>query len=186
VAFVRARDLGLQGTELAEHVDASPELLRAIESMRAHASVAMGLAPTPEVASATRPGTPKLAFVAPPTDFRTQDGWLVRAEEVSLVARIMSMGTLHRSYAVTGGIATAAAAAIRGTVVHEMTGDRGYDTDLIIGHPSGVLAVGARVALRDGVWHCDSGIAYRSARALMRGEVLVPASVLGPAGGGRA
>jgi 2-methylaconitate isomerase len=180
VVFVRAADLGLRGTELAEQIDVSLDLLRTLEQVRALAAVLMGLVPTAEEASATRPGTPKVAFVAPSTDYVTQDGARVAAHDVSLLSRIMSMGSLHRSYAVTGGIATAAAAALPGSVVHGVTRPGTASEEILIGHPSGVLPVGARVARGPGGWSCEVGIAYRTARLLMEGAVFVPTSATRP------
>jgi 2-methylaconitate isomerase len=179
VVFVRAADLGLTGTELGDAIDGAPDVRRLIESVRAQGSVLMGLASSAEEATANRPGTPKVAFVAPPASYRAQDGGTVDADEITLLARIMSMGMLHRSYAVTGGIATAAAAAIEGSVVQQVArrdpGSGGHE--IRIGHPSGVLPVGAEVQRDDGAYRCLKGIAYRTARRLMEGAVCVPASV---------
>jgi 2-methylaconitate isomerase len=181
VVFVRAADLGLRGTELAEEIDVSLDLLRTLEHVRARAAVMMGLVSTAEEASATRPGTPKVAFVTPPADFVTQEGTRVSAEDVSLLSRIMSMGSLHRSYAVTGGIATAAAAALPGSVVHGVTRPGTPSEEIRVGHPSGVLPVGARVVQGPDGPRCEVGIAYRTARLLMDGAVFVPTSVTRPA-----
>ena len=70
-------------------------------------------------------------------------GKSVDAAEIDLVARIMSMGKLHRSYSITGAICTAGAACVEGTVVFEML--RGLRDELRIGHPSGIINVVAKV-----------------------------------------
>jgi 2-methylaconitate isomerase len=179
VVFVRAHDLGLTGTELGDEIDGHPEIRRVIETIRAHGAVLMGLAASPEEATARRPGTPKVAFVAPPVTYRTSRGTTVDGTEISLVARIMTMGTLHRTYAVTGGIATAAAALVHGSVVNSvarLTRDE-PEQDIRIGHPSGVLWVGARVSHRGDRWACEKAVTFRTARRLMDGGVCIPASV---------
>jgi 2-methylaconitate cis-trans-isomerase PrpF len=51
------------------------------------------------------------------------------------------------------------------------------------GHPSGSLAVGAETEQRDGVWIVTKAIMSRSARRLMEGNLLVPASVFEPEAG---
>lgn len=46
--FMRATDLGLRGTELPAEFNSNAALLARLESIRAHATVYMGLAETPE------------------------------------------------------------------------------------------------------------------------------------------
>lgn len=178
VVFFRAGDVGLRGVELGEEIDGNPEVLRVIELIRGHGAVAMGLASSPGEATERRPGTPKVAFVSPPADYRTSRGGCVDGGAISLVGRIMTMGTLHRTYAITGAIATAAAALVSGSVVNSVARLRSGEPeqDLWIGHPSGILPVGARVIQRPEGWVCEKGIAFRTARRLMEGHVCVPAS----------
>ncbi len=178
VVFVRAEDVGLRGEELGDEIDGSPSVLRALELIRSHGAVAMGLASSPREASERRPGTPKVAFVSPPSDYRTSRGEQVDGGAISLVARIMTMGTLHRTYAITGAIATAAAALVPGSVVNRVarTAIGEPEQELLLGHPSGVLPVGARVTRRAEGWVCEKGVAFRTARRLMEGHVCIPAS----------
>ena len=178
--FVPAEVLGLEGTELGDRVDGDPELLRRLELIRAHAAVAMGLARTPEEATRSRPATPKIAFVAPPRRYVTQKGSTVEADQVDLVARIMSMGKLHRAYAVTGAVATAMAAVLPGTVVNRLA-RLAVPGEVRLGHPSGVIRVGAVVQQSHGEWTAVKAVVGRTARRLMEGWVRVPASVAVPA-----
>ncbi len=184
VVFVRAEEIGLRGAELSEQIDGAPQILRTIELVRSHGAVAMGLASSPDEATKSRPGTPKVAFVSPPSDYNSSRGEQVDGGAISLVARIMTMGTLHRTYAITGAIATAAAALVEGSVVNSVARleDREPEQQLSIGHPSGVMPVGARVTRRPGGWTCEKGVAFRTARRLMEGCVCVPASVFGRKG----
>jgi 2-methylaconitate cis-trans-isomerase PrpF len=48
------------------------------------------------------------------------------------------------------------------------------------GHPSGVLPLEAEVAQSDAGWHVPAVSAYRTARRLMEGSVLVPDGYLEP------
>jgi len=114
--FVDAASIGLRGTELQADVNGRPELLARAEAVRAHGAVAMGLAATPGQATATRPHTPKLAFVARPADYVASDGRPVAAASIDLLARIFSMGQLHHAMTGTGAVAIAAAAAVPGTL----------------------------------------------------------------------
>lgn len=177
VVFVRAGDVGLRGTEGPEEVDGDPGLLARLERVRAHAAVRMGIAQTPEDAARRSPGIPKLAFVAAPASYRTTRGGVVEAERVNVVARILSMGKLHRAYALSGAACTAVAARMQGTVVHELARPPEAEGRIWIGHPAGVLEVAASVRRQDGVWQVDKVTTYRTARRLMEGYALIPWSV---------
>ncbi len=179
VVFFRAADLGLTGTELGDEIDGNPEVRRTIEAIRAHGAVLMGLAASPEEATAGRPGTPKVAFVAPPVTYRTNKETTVEAAQITLAARIMTMGTLHRTYAVTGGVATAAAALVAGSVVNTAArlDSSEPEQEVRVGHPAGILPVGARVTRQGDRWVCEKAVTFRTARRLMQGFVCVPASV---------
>jgi len=178
VVFVRAQDLGLKGTELPQEVDSDPELLARIESIRAAAAVRIGLARDPADATRNSPAVPKIAFVSPPADYVLTSGVKMPAEDVDLVARIMSMGKLHSAYAITGAICTAGAARLEGTVVHEMVpAQRRASTDVRIGHPSGAVEVGVQLDTRGPEPEYVCATVYRTARRIMEGFVYVPESL---------
>lgn len=172
--FVDAQTLGLKGTELQGDVNGNKELLARAEAVRALGAVAMGLASSAEEATARRPHTPKLAFVAKPANYVASDGKAVPASSIDLLARIFSMGPLHHAMTGTGAVAIAAAAAIPGTLVHRVA-PVGPDGRVRFGHPSGSLAVGAEAAEAHGEWAVGKVIMSRSARRLMEGFVRVPA-----------
>ncbi|HFN5283502.1 TPA: 2-methylaconitate cis-trans isomerase PrpF [Pseudomonas aeruginosa] len=171
--FVHAQAVGLQGTELQEAVNSNPELLARCETIRAHCTVAMGLAASPEEATKLRPHTPKLAFVAPPKDYTASSGKAVKGEELDVLIRILSMGKLHHAITGTGGVAVAVAAVLPGTLVQQLSGDV-QGRQVRMGHPSGAVAVGAETGLQDGEWAVKKAVMSRTARRLMEGWVLVP------------
>lgn len=74
--FVNAEEIGYRGTELREEINGDPQQLARFERIRVAGALRMGLIKTPEEA-ATRQHTPKIAFVAPPRDYRTASGKLV-------------------------------------------------------------------------------------------------------------
>jgi probable AcnD-accessory protein PrpF len=170
---VDAAALGLRGTEMQADVNGDPALLTRLERVRARGAVVMGLATSDEDATRSRPATPKLAFVAPPATYRAASGRTVAQADIDVATRIMSMGQLHHALTGTGAIALAVAAALPGTVLHSLVAgaDRRH---LRLGHPSGVLAVGAEIAEQDGHWDVTKAIVSRSARRLMSGDVFVP------------
>lgn len=171
--FIEAASLGLEGTELQPQVNGSKELLARAEALRSRGAVAMGLAATPEEATANRPHTPKVAFVARPAGYTASDGRRIAPSSIDLLARIFSMGKLHHAMTGTGAVALAAAAAIPGTIVHRIA-PLSAAGSIRFGHPSGTLTVGAEAARQDGRWMIRKIIASRSARRLMEGWVRVP------------
>lgn len=179
--FVRAANLGLTGCEGRVEFNRDTALLVRCEAIRAQGAVAMGLAVSAEDATARRPHTPKLAFVAPARDYRASDGAPVAAADIDLVARILSMGALHHAFTGTGAVALAVASILPGTLVHQLLGGRLISGDEVrIGHAAGVMAVGASVVEEDNRWRVEKAVLRRSARRLMEGWVLVPDSALVP------
>src|SRR5258708_9646425 len=107
---------------------------------RAAAGVAIGLADSIEEAIHSVPSVPKIAFVTKPRPYRQLDGVLREATDVDLVARIMSMGHLHRAYALTGAICTTVPAQIPRTLVHEAVADRRQPSGALVpGNPPRVM-----------------------------------------------
>ena len=171
--FIDAGALGLKGTELQGDINGNPKLLAMAEAVRAAGAVAMGMAASAEEATAKRPHTPKLSFVAKPAAYTASDGRPVGAGDIDLLARIFSMGPLHHAMTGTGAVAIAAAAAIPGTLVSRVS-PVGADGRVRFGHPSGTLTVGAEAEQVDGQWAVKKVIMSRSARRLMEGWVRVP------------
>ena len=178
VVFVRPADLGLTGLETADRVDGDPELLSRIEAIRAHAAVRIGLARAASEATGRSPGVPKIAFVTGPASYAASDGRVVTGAQIDLAGRIMTMGRLHRAYALTGGVCTAVAAQIEGTLVSGASRVAGPGERTVrIGHPSGVIEVGVDVRHSGGTWSVEKVTTRRTARRLMEGAALIPAAV---------
>jgi 2-methylaconitate cis-trans-isomerase PrpF len=122
--------------------------------------------------------TPAICIVAPPMESSTLSGETLAANAVDVTARSFSMGRPHRAIQLTIGMCLAVAARIEGTVVHQATRPPASPADdLRVGQPSGVLPVAATVVRREGAWRAEDVVVYRTARRLMEGNVLVPASV---------
>ncbi|KAF1061215.1 MAG: 2-methyl-aconitate isomerase [Pseudomonas citronellolis] len=170
--FVNAQDIGYTGTELREAINGDAEALARFEKIRIAGALRMGLIQTAEEA-ATRQHTPKIAFVAPPQDYLTSSGKPLRAQDVDVLVRALSMGKLHHAMMGTAAVAIATAAAVPGTLVNLAAGG-GERNAVRFGHPSGSLRVGAEARLVDGQWSVTKAIMSRSARILMEGWVRVP------------
>lgn len=179
VVAVSAADLGLSGSELPDAIEADAGLLARLEAVRGAAAMRLGLSPSVEEASACSPQSPLIAIVAAPQPATTLAGDAVAPEAVDLTARVMSMGQAHRALPLTAAMCLAVAARIEGSVVHELTRPGDPGADLRLGNPSGVLPVAASVRREGGArWIADDVVVYRTARRLMEGRVLVPASRL--------
>ena len=170
--FVRAADLGYAGTERREAINGDAAALARLERLRAIGALRMGLIDS-VAAAAGRQHTPKIAFVAPPADYEASSGETVRAADIDLLVRAMSMGKLHHAMMGTASVAIAAAAAVPGTLVNQAAGG-GERTSVCFGHPSGTLRVGAEASHADGVWTVVKAVMSRSARILMDGHVRIP------------
>ena len=172
--FVRARDIGLTGTELPERLEANSKILRLLDDIRVQGSVRMGIAPDVEAARGIN-GIPFMAIVSTPLDARTLTGDTIQAGSVDLTVRVVSSGQPHRALPVTISLCTAVAARINGTLAAEVLSKAAGEESLRLGMPSGVLTVDADVACEGGVWIARAGSFYRTARRLFDGRVWVPA-----------
>ncbi len=172
--FVDAAAMGASGCELPDALESKPGLLEALEAIRCAASVAMGMAATPEEAART-PSVPKIALLAAPREAPTLSGQPLAADDMDIVVRMISMGQPHRAVPLTGALCVAVAARLDGSVAHRLARRPGApDDDIRVAHPSGLTTVAATV--RGGV--AENAVVYRTARRLMEGTLLVPASRL--------
>ena len=180
LVFCRSEDFGLSGQETPEQIDSNQELLQRIGAARAAAGVAIGLADSIEEAIHSVPSVPKIAFVTRPRPYFQLDGVLREAADIDLVARIMSMGHLHRAYALTGAICTTVAAQIPGTLVYDVVSEQARASGgLRLGHPSGVMDLSARTHKEGERWYVEKASAARTARRLMEGPLYIPGWLLG-------
>jgi len=174
--FLNAEDIGYKGTELQPDINSDAKALAKFETIRAHGAIKMGLIKTVEEA-ATRQHTPKVAFVGKPTDYKSSSGRDVKAAEIDLNVRALSMGKLHHAMMGTCAVAIGTAAAVPGTLVNLAAG--GKDREVVnFGHPSGTLRVGAKAAKDNNEWVVTKAIMSRSARILMEGFVRVPGDTI--------
>ncbi len=169
LVFVKASDLGLTGTEFPEAINGEPELLRLLETIRGLAAMKLGLCSTPEEAAWVTPGLPKMTLVAPPADYTTSSGEAVKGDQVDLVARMMSMQKTHPSYAMTGAMCTAAAAAVPGTLVQQVLRPGCNLQNIRIGHPGGILPCGVDPEGEGPVPSIRDTFGYRTANLLLEG-----------------
>ena len=181
VVFVRARDLGLTGTETPQALDADRDAERAAGEAprggRRRAWASPGSAAVPKIALVRR--RPRSS----PRSTASRYG----AGAVDVLGRAISMGNCHRAFPLTVAMCLAVAARIPGTVVAECLASRDLraghprpypckrprSNDVRLGHPSGVLPIAARVSTEGGEPRAETVTVYRTARRLMEGFVRV-------------
>jgi 2-methylaconitate cis-trans-isomerase PrpF len=170
--FLRADEVGLADGATTDGLRQDADFAALCEYLRGQAAVLTGLVNDPAEALAKTPAVPKLSFVRPPADFRTEGrGLRMDGGGVDLIGRIVSSQAFHKAYAVTGAIATAAAAAVPGSVVSGVLPGGGTlrAGRLRIGHPTGLIEC-AIDACRSGdgiTIRCASVL--RTARRIMEG-----------------
>lgn len=170
VVFLKANELGLQGTET--ELDSNPEILRKLEVIRSHAAAMIGVASSPEEAT---PNLPFIAFVCKAKEYKTLSKQLVEPQDIDLVAGMISTGKLHGAYPATGAICTAGAAKIDGTIVNQAMNEASLFKDEVrIGHPAGIITVKVVIEKNKNDFHYVEASIGRTARRLMEGYVLVP------------
>jgi 2-methylaconitate cis-trans-isomerase PrpF len=171
-AFVQAEELGLKGTELPAEFDQDAGSKMKLEAIRRKVGELMGVPVSPSI--------PKISFIAPSQAYRTVTGQEIRKEEVHLVARVMAMGKMHKTFAITAGIPAAIAAVIPGSTVHQVTeGASGnpLTRTVNIGHPSGQMDVRVEAKEEGGHLRVVSCTVGRTARKIMEGWVFIPGKV---------
>lgn len=173
LVFVKAKDVGLSGTELPEMLNSNSETLELLEKIRGTAAVMLGLTDDWKKAAWETPGIPKMTFVAEPEDYRTNEGTEIEGRSIDLLSRMMSMQKAHPSYAMTGAMCTAAAAVIPGSVVQQVVNPH-MDTERIrIGQPGGVLECGVDYQEHENEITIQDTFGFRTANFLMEGMAVI-------------
>ena len=167
--FLRADEVGVPGTILPEDWDEG--VLKRLEGIRVRAAVKMGMGPEEEVP----PSIPKVCILSTSSKHALLSGEMLAEDQVDIVARCISVGQPHKALPITAGLALGAAAEVEGTIVREVVAasmrERSGE-DLVIGHASGKLDVGARfVDGETGERVLERVTVFRTARRLMEGAV---------------
>src|SRR5579875_946662 len=174
VVFVKASDIGLNGTEAAAEIDNRPGILAVLEELRGKAAVRLGFVNEWQHATAITPAVPKIAIVASAQPYTDLYGRRVTEQQIDIVARIMSMGRCHPAYALTGAIATGAAAAIPGTIVQRLVAsEQNRQLAVRIGHPSGVMEVEIEAEYSGEIPRIVRASASRTARRIADGMLYI-------------
>ncbi|RDW79970.1 hypothetical protein BP6252_04608 [Coleophoma cylindrospora] len=136
--FVQASDVEVDGSILPDAVDAHPTLLAKLDSIRRKAAVKMGISQD----EASTPGSiPKIAMISRSKAHKLLSGDTMDGNAIDIVIRALSVGQPHRAVPITVALATAAAANIKGSVVHANVSAQLVDPHgITLGHSSGKIS----------------------------------------------
>ena len=167
LVLIRAEDLGIQGTELTE-LNNDEDFMEHAERIRGMAAVTMGFVERWEDARTKSTSGPKVAILSKPQDYTAIGGASVKAEEMDLCVRGISVGAIHKAFPMTVSVGTGAAACIPGTIAHDLFQKEGSQV-IRLGHASGVTEVDMKM---DGETVLKGGVT-RTARRIMDGYVYI-------------
>ena len=158
--MMRAKDFGLTGYEGRAEINPNKELFARIEKIRKEAGQRMGFGDVSDKV------IPKVGLLSPPRDGGT------------IASRYLTPHALHAAHAVTGAVCVASACALEGTIAHELAKpDDANPRTIWIEHPSGQVDVLLQTKGKGTDMDVVAGT-LRTARPIMKGEVLVPRRVL--------
>jgi 4-oxalomesaconate tautomerase len=160
VVLVAARAFGKSGYETPAELDADKDFKARLERLRLAAGALMGLG------DVSQKVVPKMALIAAP-----QAGGQV-------CTRSFIPHRCHSAIGVLGAVSVATACMLPGSVAEGIaTRVDGSPAVLSVEHPSGEFTVALEVSGADASFRVGRSGILRTARALMRGEVLVPRSI---------
>jgi len=163
VVLLRASDFGKSGYETPAELEADTDLRARVESIRLEAGERMRLG---DVSGKT---VPKMCLVAPG-----------RGDGV-ICTRTFIPHRVHEAIGVLGSVSVATACLLPGSVAQKVSGMARAAGACALGveHPTGFFTVEIELEYGGGDLQVRRAALLRTARLLMRGEVLVPAAVWG-------
>ncbi|HET6563950.1 MAG TPA: 4-oxalomesaconate tautomerase [Xanthomonadales bacterium] len=169
VVVLRAADFGKTGYESPAELEADAELKSRIERIRLEVGQRMNLG------DVTKKTVPKMSLIAP-----AQNGGVIST-------RTFIPHRVHDAIGVLGSVSVATACMLPGSVAQEIAGiDQAAGSRVLdVEHPTGFFSVEIEVAPaagnEAGGIEVKRAALLRTARLLMRGEVLIPAAAWKPA-----
>ncbi len=174
MVLVRAEDIGMTGMELPEEINQNKEVSSLLEKIRGKAACMMGFAKDLEDATANSPAVPKVGFFTTPKTYTDISGKTVKAEEMELCARVISVFKCHKACPLTSASAISVAAFLKGSVIEKTIGSAKEGQETVrIGHPSGVMTMVPDMTGEAGDIRLDGVAVQRTARRIMEGTLYI-------------
>ncbi len=159
MVLLRATDVGRTGYEAVAALNADTALKARLESLRLAAGVAMGLG------DVTTKSYPKMCLVAPPQ------------ASGALATRCFIPHVCHDAIGVLAAVTVATACVLPGSAAHALASvPAGAVKTVSVEHPTGEFSVELEVDPANPQSVVRAAL-LRTARLIMRGEVLVPAAI---------
>ncbi|MDQ2076203.1 PrpF domain-containing protein [Marinimicrobium sp. ABcell2] len=152
--FVHASSFGLSGHESPRELDNNTAFKETMEHLREQVAITL----TERSGNAYTSRQIKMAIVAAAED-----------APAKVISRVINRYKTHKAFPVTGAICLSAAAAVDGTLVHELVGNSKGLCRIGIGHPTGALSVRSSFEVEQGAYKILETVVNRSARVLMEG-----------------
>lgn len=160
VVLMKAADFGLAGTESPAELEANSELKRRVEDIR------LAAGPLMKLGDVTHQTVPKMCLVSPP-----MSGGVINT-------RTFIPHRVHEAIGVLGSVSVASACVMQGSVAQQLVGTMQGESEFTmeVEHPTGYFTVEIEVAGSEAAnaISIQRAALLRTARLLMRGEVLVP------------
>ena len=160
VVLLKAQDFGLSGTETPAELEANDKLKGRVEGIRTAAGPIMGLG---DISNKT---VPKMCLVSAP------------AAGGDINTRTFIPHRVHEAIGVLGSVSVATACVMPGSIAWQVAGEQPGSGQLTleVEHPTGFFTVEMDVESAPGTagLQVKRAALLRTARLLMRGEVLVP------------
>ncbi len=159
VVLIKASDLGRTGYETKDQLNADTELKARIEAIRLKAGPLMNLG------DVTKMVVPKMCLISPP---KSGSG---------ISTRTFIPHDCHSAVGVLGAVTVATACVLKGSVAEGVAVLPAGDTKVVsVEHPTGEFSVELGLDPADPQSVTRSAL-LRTARLIMRGEVLIPSAV---------
>ena len=170
LVYLLAEDIGLNGTETPDELDAKTDKMNLIQKIRRKSAHIIGLSNSENEAPMN---TPRIGIVTSPKDYVSLDKTKISSNDQDITTRMFSMEKTHKAIMGTAGVNIGVAAAIDGTIPNKVKRKNSDPLELRAGNPSGIMTAGAIIENKNGMPFAKSAIFFRTFRPLMRGEVLV-------------
>jgi 4-oxalomesaconate tautomerase len=161
VVCISAADLGLSGRESPAELEGNDELVKRVEAIR------LAVGPLMNLGDVTSKSVPKMSLVSPP------------ARGGAISTRTFIPHRVHEAIGVFGAVSVATACLLPGSVPYAIADLDWADgpVDVEVEHPTGFFTVTLELEASGGEVTVTRSSLLRTARLLMRGQVMVPSSV---------
>jgi len=161
IIFVRAADLGLEGTELPGELESRSQVLDRLEGVRSVIRERLNL-------TDAKRSNPALGIVSPPQSYACTVDRTVASEDIDVTARFISLQP-HHAISMTGAMCLGAATRIPGTIPADVA--ERDSAEITIGHPKGTVTVNVDIDTGENEPVVRSATYFRTACPLAKAEI---------------